>query len=62
MKVGDNLNIFSQIINLALFLYLSISGIVKGTLGLTELIILGYGLFSSIIISIIAQIEKQKEN
>lgn len=58
MKVSDNLNLLSQIVSLALFLYLSINSIIKGRLNFTELIIMGYGLLSSLIISIIAQIER----
>ncbi len=60
MKVSDNLNILSQIVTLALFLYLSINSIIKGLLSFNELIIMGYGLLSSLIISIIAQIERLK--
>jgi len=58
MKVSDNLNILSQIVTLALFLYLSINSITKGLLNFDELIIMGYGLLSSLVISIIAQIER----
>jgi hypothetical protein len=58
MNVSDNLNILSQIITLALFLYLSINSVVKGNLNLLELSIMGYGLFSSLVISIISQIER----
>lgn len=58
MKTSDRLNILSQIINLSLFLYLSVYSIVKGSLNLVELMIMGYGLFGSLIISIIAQVER----
>ena len=58
MKTSDNLNVLSQIVTLSLFLYLSITSIIKGLLDFTELIILGYGLISSLVISIISQIER----
>jgi len=61
MRVSDSLNILSQIITLALFLYLSINSIIKESLNPAELIIMGYGLLSSLIISIIAQIERLRE-
>jgi len=61
MKISENLNLLSQAINFALFLYLSIGGIKKGTLNLTELSIMGYGLLSTLIISIISYIEKLRE-
>ncbi len=61
MKISDNLNILSQIINFFLFLFLVISGVSKGSIDLTELIILGYGLLASLIVSIISQIEKVME-
>tara|TARA_Y100000310_G_C20070785_1_gene529271 strand:- start:88 stop:276 length:189 start_codon:yes stop_codon:yes gene_type:complete len=60
MKISDRLNVLSQIVTLALFLYLSINSVIRGTLNFIELVIMGYGLLSSLIISIIAQIERIK--
>ncbi|KKQ18440.1 MAG: hypothetical protein US31_C0004G0002 [Berkelbacteria bacterium GW2011_GWA1_36_9] len=58
MKISDRLNILTQSINFALFLYLSITAIKKGLLNLTELMVLGHGSPSGLIISLIAEFER----
>lgn len=61
MAVSDSLQVFSQILNLIIFIYFSIELIKAGFLDITGLLISAAGLLSSLIVSIISAIERLKE-
>lgn len=48
----------SEILNLIIFIYFSIELIIAGFLDIIDLLIASLGLFSSLVVSIIAAIEK----
>jgi len=58
MKVSDQLNVLSQLINFSIFLFFSIKLIKTNSLSLTDLILSGIGLLGGLIVSVIAQIER----
>jgi len=60
MRVSDSLQVFSQILNFTIFIYFSIELIKAGFLDIIGLLVSAAGLFSSIIVSIIAVIERLK--
>ncbi|MBS3099473.1 hypothetical protein J4462_04635 [Candidatus Pacearchaeota archaeon] len=61
MKFSDRANIFSQVLNLSIFVYFSITLIRAGFLDVIGLLISGIGLLGSLVVSIIAAIEKLRE-
>jgi len=58
MRFSDKVNIFYQILNFTIFLYFSITLIKIGFLDVTGLLISGIGLLGSIIVSVIAAVER----
>jgi len=60
MTVSDLLQVFSQILNLIIFIYFSIILIIAGFLDVIGLLIAAMGIFSSLVVSIIAATEKTR--
>jgi len=58
MKIGKGLSIFSQIINFVIFIYFTITLLKLNMLNITGLFISAFGLFASLISSIISEIEE----
>lgn len=58
MKTGNALSIFSQIINFVIFIYFIISLLKINALDIIGLFISAFGLFSSVIASIVSAIEE----
>jgi len=58
MKFSDKINVFYQILNFSIFIYFSTALIKVGFLDMQGLLISGVGLLGSIIVSIIAALEK----
>lgn len=58
MKTSDSLQILSQILNLTIFVYFSIELIKAGFLDVIGLLVSAAGILSSLVVSIIAAIEK----
>ncbi|MBT3691067.1 hypothetical protein HOG16_02390 [Candidatus Woesearchaeota archaeon] len=62
MRISDSLQVFSQILNFTIFVYFSIELIKANFLDIIGLSISAMGLFSSIMVSIIAAIERIRGN
>ena len=58
MRTSDSLQVFSQILNFLIFIYFSIELIKAGFLDVIGLLISASGLFSSLVVSIIAVMER----
>jgi len=58
MKVSDSLQVFSQVLNFTIFTYFSIELIKAGFLDVVGLLISAAGLLSSLVVSIIAAVER----
>ncbi len=61
MKIHNQLEIISQIINFIIFIYFSIILIKTNPLDILNLLISGIGMIISLLISVIGAIEKQRE-
>lgn len=61
MKTSDSLNLFSQIINFAIFIYFVIVLLKINALDVTGLLISAFGLFSSLVANIVSVLEKEQE-
>ena len=61
MKTSDSLNLFSQIINFAIFIYFVIALLKINALDVTGLLISAFGLFSSLVANIVSVLEKEQE-
>lgn len=59
MKIGKPLTIISESINVLIFIYFSIKLIKSGILDIVELSISAFGIFMSLISSIISTLEEQ---
>ena len=59
MKTGDALNLFSQIINFAIFIYFVIVLLRINALDVTGLLISAFGLFSSLAANIVSVLERE---
>ena len=60
MLVSESLGIFSQIINFVIFIYFTLVLLKMNILDVWGLLISAFGLFSSIIVSIISVVEKRR--
>ncbi|HRZ85884.1 MAG TPA: hypothetical protein P5277_03825 [Candidatus Paceibacterota bacterium] len=60
MKTGDALAIFSQIINLSIFIYFSINLIKLNVLDTVGLFISAFGLLASLVANIVSVLENQE--
>ncbi len=60
MRTGNALSLFSQIINFVIFIYFIISLLKINALDILGLFISAFGLFSSVIASIVSAIEEMK--
>jgi len=60
MKISERLMIFSQIINFIIFIYFTLNLLKLDVLDIWGLLISAFGLFSSIMVSIIAVVETRR--
>lgn len=59
MLMSERLGIFSQIINFVIFIYFTLVLLEMNVLDIWGLLVSAFGLFSSIIVSIISVVEKR---
>lgn len=60
MRTGDALSILSQIINFAIFIYFIVSLLKINALDIIGLFISAFGLFASLVASIVSVLEERK--
>jgi hypothetical protein len=61
MKTGESLSLFSQIINFLIFIYFVISLLKINALDVVGLIIGAFGLFASLVASMVSVLEEKRK-